>query len=209
MKPRRRLRHLGGISREYSYAMQECLERASAGSPEVQRREVLVCVTLAVSLVETFWNAFAQYLILQAEYRHASEQIGNDLRKRRGLEQKLEKWPALLFGARFDPSSEPMQRFAKVRIRRNALMHFTSPPGALTIAGQSILMTETNIYDNLTLHDGVEAANAAYAVIAHLLALAVSDDRQIEVEMHYWTGTISAREPREASHPPPAADRTR
>lgn len=190
MTPNKHFRHLGGISREYSYSMQEALQRAAQSADgDQQRREILVSITLAVSMVETFWNALAQRLILLPQYEHARKSISDSLHRPFPLKRKLDQWPAVLFGKRFDSQSREVQRFHDVRELRNALMHFRGEPGVLNLAGQGILMTDTTVYDQLTLAKGVEAANAAWGVIKYFLSLVHPTDRETEIEMHYWTGT--------------------
>lgn len=190
MTPNKHFRHLGGISREYSYSMQEALQRAAQSTDgDQKRREILVSITLAVSMVETFWNALAQRLILLPEYQHAGLQVTSYLRERRSLERKLRELPPLLFGKRFDMQAVEVVAFDGVRSLRNELMHFQGNPAMLTLAGQSVLMTDTTIYEQLTIERGVEAANAAYGAIRYLLAIVHPTDREAELEMQYWTGT--------------------
>jgi hypothetical protein len=53
------------------------------------------------------------------------------------------------------------------------------------------LPEQASFYDELALQDGVDAANAACGLINYFVRLVHVSDKETEMEMSYWTGTVA------------------
>jgi len=199
-KERRTLSTPNRMVRRYS----ECLQRLdlaiqSQEEGDIQKENVALCIFLAVTVVESFLNLFFRILIEQPEHLVHRDRILNDLRSRKSLDKKLQNWPKLLFGRPWDLASGPGKRFADLKEKRNALMHFNSSHESVTeIAGVLIHgLADTGAFDSLRRDDADLAVRIAEDSICDLLRLSGQSDGEIKAGLQLWTGRFTAMGPLE------------
>lgn len=174
----------------------EMLRRAVGRCHELQegrqlRQEVAVAIILAVTTVEAFMNVFFRVLVEESGYRQHKATVLKDLSPPfLSLEKKWKKWPREILGEPMGSASGPGKRFVELKNRRNRLMHFTSSHDTIDLPDNVKIegLPRTDVLDDLTLDDAVDALNTAeWAIAAVLRAGGVPEDL-IPKNLHFWTG---------------------
>ncbi len=119
--------------------------------PDTHKQEAAVVVFLAVTVVEVFLTIFFRVLVSEERHRAHRDRLLRDLDSRVTLRQKLRTWPRTILGVELDESDGLGAEFHRLRLLRNALMHFTSTHETLDpIPGVRINgLADTSIYDTL------------------------------------------------------------
>src|SRR5688572_7538836 len=96
---------LGSISMIVSHYFQ-CVRRLVADAEHVdadlQRENAALSIILAVSAIEAFLNIWFRTFSKEPQYAAHRTRILCDLRRQRGVREKLKEWPALFFPHGYD-----------------------------------------------------------------------------------------------------------
>ena len=161
--------------------------------PNDIRRQVALTVLLSVTAVETFVNIYFRLLVSQDAFKNYERRIINDLKHRISLEEKLVKWPKLLFGREFDQSKGIGQEFKELKDLRNKLMHFTTSHETLKIGEIEIHgLSDISFYHKLTTEDSLRAETVAHRTMAEVIRLSGKSEEEVKAEMLRYTGWPAA-----------------
>ncbi len=179
----------------YSQTLRRCVARVHATEDGTQQRqEIVVCILLAVTLVEAFLNVYFRILVSNEEFTSHCGWLLEDLRRRRSLDHKIEVWPELILRKRLDFSTGAARDFKVLKERRNALMHFTSSHITLDALGDLTFhgLADTSAFDELTAAHAADALEAAEGIICEIWRLRGIPEESLPHMLHQWTGRMAA-----------------
>ncbi len=173
----------------------ECLKRQIRRVPTddtdaVQKQELALALFLAVSVVETFVNAFFRVVIEEDDYRVHRERVLKDIQRRASLEAKIKEWPKKVLGHRLDPSTPNVKRFLDLKNHRNALMHFVSSHETIELPGPVYIhgMVDMTAFETLSPENAAEypaiIRNFAFEIFA---ARGIAEERLLH-SFQRWFG---------------------
>lgn len=141
----------------------ECLKRQIRRVPtdetdRVQKQELALALFLAVSVVETFINAFFRVVVEEDGFRVHRKRVLKDIERRASLEAKIKEWPKKVLGSRLDSSAPNVKRFLELKNHRNALMHFVSSHEIIELPGPVYVhgMADMSAFETLSLESAAE-----------------------------------------------------
>lgn len=173
----------------------ECLKRQIRRVPSdepgaVKKQEIALALFLAVSVVETFINAFFRVVVEEDDYRVHRERVLKDIERRVSLEAKIKEWPKKVLGRRLDHSTPNVKRFLDLKNHRNALMHFVSSHETVELPGPVYIhgMADMSVFETLSPESAAE-----YPAIIKNFAFEIFTARGIAEErlphsFHRWFG---------------------
>jgi hypothetical protein len=189
---RRSLSAPNGVVWDYFLSLR-LLEQGArqATSPELVRQQTALALIMSVTVVEVFLNLWFRVRVEERSEPAHRLSLKKDLRDRKSLESKLKTWPKRYLGHELDMMSGPGKRFAEVKRKRNAIVHFTTTHEDIDIADVRLRgMADTTEYDLLTMDDATSALRAALELIAEIFTLAGLAEDELKNAMHAWTGAI-------------------
>jgi hypothetical protein len=180
------------------------LERIAARVPQIgdpieQRDEIALAFFLAVAAVEAFVNVFFRVLVDEpgGDYISKKGLVLTDLDESepggpKGLKYKLNNWPPKILGKSLAWQTGIARDFEELRLRRNALMHFTSAHETVQIPGNVYIygLVNTAAYDELNALDAAKAHSVATGMVEELLRLTGIPEEHIPHGLHQWTGKV-------------------
>jgi|Cruoilmetagenom7_1024161.scaffolds.fasta_scaffold71042_1 hypothetical protein len=175
----------------YYECLQRQIRRVPTDEPDrVQKQELALALFLAVSVVETFINAFFRVVVEEDGFRTHRDRVLKDIERRRSLDAKIKKWPENVLGVRLDESTANVKRFLDLKNHRNALMHFVSShesielPGPLYVHG----MADMSAFQALSLEQAVEYPEIIRRFVFEIfLARGITEER-LPHAFHQWFG---------------------
>jgi len=169
------LRWPGAMVSVYYRALdRQCDDAANCGDLEVIREHATVAIMLAVTMVETFLNAYCQQVGMRLqEPMQLAALSGRDP----GLEPKLARWPTLFLGQPLDETGVAWRGFDALRQRRNALMHFRAGSVSVRLGPQAVPIVDMSSFDKLTAADAELARRQALRLMEALLLIGARGDR--------------------------------
>jgi len=157
-----------------------------------RKQDIALGILLAVATVEAFLNTFFRRLVENPPYSQHRQLVLDDLdeaQRPRGLRSKLGYWPPTILGKSLAWQSGVAKAFDELRLRRNALMHFTSSHESLTLPGLQVQgLAATDAYDDLDEGQLRNALDVAYGMVAEILRLSGVEEEKMFQAMIYWTG---------------------
>ena len=98
----------------------ECLKRQINRIPEnendrTQKQEIVLALFLAVSVVETFINAFFRVVVDENEFKIHKDKFIQDITKRISLDGKLKEWPKTILGRPLDFDTPNVKTFVDLK----------------------------------------------------------------------------------------------
>ncbi len=152
-------------------------------------QDAALCVILAVTGVEIFLNTYFLIMINEEPYKHAKEQILNDLMRQASLDKKIKEWPEKVLGKKIQLNSGIGLEFTNLKKLRNKLVHFSSSYETFKFSGATIIgLADTTVYDSLDTNSALKALEIAEQFICEVFRLRGIEDRNICHELHSWTG---------------------
>ena len=153
-----------------------------------RRQNTALCVLLAVTAVEAFFNLYFQVLVTASPYSEHEQSIRHWLSKPRSLDAKITEWPKRIFKQPIDMSTGIGKRFADLKRLRNKLMHFSDLQKSVPIAGTHIHnFSDITFYENLKDSDAWNAYHTALRFIVEVLKLEGGTDEALAVRTVRWT----------------------
>jgi hypothetical protein len=173
---------------EYYAIIQRLTARLDPSDEKAYRQDIALCILLAVTAVESFFNLFFQVLVTRPEYSTHDSFIQNSLKRRHSLEYKINHWPKRVFNKHVDMSTGVGKRFAQLKDLRNKLMHFGDVHRELDIAGTKLHnFTDTTFYQVLEDKDAWKALHTSLLFIVEVLKLVSKDQNQLAGLTVQWT----------------------
>ena len=173
----------------------ECLKRQIRRVPPdasdtVQKQELALALFLAVSVVETFINAFFRVVIEEDDYRIHRERVLKDIERRASLEAKIKEWPKKVLGKRLDPSAPNVKRFLDMKNHRNALMHFVSSHETIELPGPVYIhgMADMSAFETLSLESAAEYPEIIRNFAFEIFAARGIAEEWLPHSFHRWFG---------------------
>ena len=153
------------------------------------RKFAVLCIFLAVTVVETFLNVYFRVLVSNDAFKQHQVRIIEDLDTRKSLEYKISNWPKLLFNREFDQTKGVGKGFKELKDLRNKLMHFTSSHESLKINNFELKgLSDISFYHNLSVDDAHTADLIAIKTITELIRLSGVSEEQLSATLVHWTG---------------------
>jgi hypothetical protein len=180
----------------------ECLHRQIRRVPVyedgTQKQELVLVVFLAVTVVETFINAFFRVLIEEAQFATHRERIIRDLAKRVSLDEKIRRWPKLIFGKPLEPANNDIRAFFDLKDIRNSLMHFVSSHETVELPGPIILrgMADVTAYESLSPRYCRECPAVIRAFAYQVFILRGLETELLPHAFHSWFGEPPSNRPK-------------
>ena len=157
----------------------------------VQKEDVATCVFLAITVIEAFVNIFFRIVVSEQQFNGHEQRVLKDLSCRKGLDNKIRKWPEDILGRSIDWTCGIGKEFMDLKDLRNSLMHFTSSHSKLEINGIHIHgLSDTSIFDALSAEKAVTALAVAEGVIAEILRIRGYPEEEVKHGLHLWTGKV-------------------
>lgn len=160
-----------------------------------QRDQIVLAMVLSVTAVEAFINLYFRTLVEDTKYTQHRSMVIEGLTAKAaggkpiGLKSKLDDWPPKVLGKSFAWQSGMAHDFDTLRLRRNALMHFSSSYEAIQVPGLRIEgVANTACYDDLVPADAIDALRLAQGMLEEVFRLAGESEKTIPQHMHFWTG---------------------
>jgi len=150
------------------------------------KQKTVLCIFLAVNLIETFINSY---------FRLIAEKINDPVKKsklileinKEGLEWKVKNWPFL---KEIDYGQGTGQRFIKLKDLRNGLMHYKPTYEKVrTFDGEVEGLTDTKIYDHLEKDQAVDFLAIVEDFIGEILRFNIKGVNQYG--LGFWLGKVS------------------
>ena len=157
----------------------------------IKKQDTSVCVILSVTIVEVFMNVYFRVLISEEQYKHAEEEILNDLNMKISLDKKINKWPNLIFGEKIDFGSGAGQKFSMLKKLRNSLVHFSSTHETFKYPGIIINgMADTSSYESLAEVSPKETIEIAENFLCEIFKMRGVKENDLCHSLHSWTGKV-------------------
>ena len=180
---------IGMIVSHYFQCVRRLVADAKHVDADLQRENAALSIILAVSAIEAFLNIWFRTFSKEPQYAAHRARILCDLRRQRGVREKLKEWPALFFPQGYDFSCGTPQRMLALIDRRNELLHFSTNEDALELPGIVIKdLVDVSAYSSLTLGDGREALTVCEDIIRGFFELQQLPPEQVAAGVHLWTG---------------------
>lgn len=179
-----------GVVWEYCLSLR-LLEQGArqASSSDLARQQTVLAIIMSVTVIEVFLNLWFRVRVEERNELEHCLSLKKDLRERKSLEFKLKSWPKRYLGHELDLMSGPGKRFAEVKRKRNAIVHFTSTHEDFDIENIHFRgMADTTEYDFLTVDDATNALKATLELIAEIFKLAGVTENEIQNLLRSWTG---------------------
>jgi hypothetical protein len=154
------------------------------------REDAALCIILAVTGVEVFFNVYFRVCVSQAQYNHAEALVLRDLESQASLDRKIRAWPTHVFGVGIELGNGIGQRFIELKERRNGLVHFASThetiqlPKSISIHG----LADISFYNSLDALFAAHALRTAEQFICEVFRLQGVKEEQLRHSLHAWTG---------------------
>ena len=159
---------------------------------EERKQDIALCIILSITAIEAFVNVYFRVVVSEPGFEQHLRRVQSDLKGQSSLPGKLEMWPRLIFGMKFDFMTEPGKSFDSLRKHRNDLIHFKSTHQTISFPGVSIHgLADISAFDALLPSDADNAVHVAEAVIAKLFKLRGIPAEQVPHMVHGWTGKLS------------------
>ncbi len=157
----------------------------------VLKQDAVLCIMLAVTVVEAFLNTFFRVIVGEPDFAQHKPRVLADLDRRRSLDHKLRNWPGDILGEPLDFTAPVPKAFLTLKERRNALMHFTSSHETVRLPGIEIQgLADTSVLDTLALRDAVNALQVAEDMVCELIRLRGTPEDKLPHALHLWTGRV-------------------
>jgi len=158
---------------------------------EEKKQDIALCIFMAVTTVEAFFNIYFRILIDEDPFSKNRERILSDLERKKSLDYKIKNWPKMVFNKKLNLSDGYPSNFLNLKDLRNRLVHFVSSYETVTIPGISIQgLADTAALDNLELKDAISSHEIAAGMLKEIFILRGMSDNQIRGAIHLWTGCI-------------------
>lgn len=168
-----------------------CYRTENSAYDNHKKQDAALCVILAVTGVEVFFNVYFRVLVSEQPYEYAKRRILDDLKRRRSLDRKLKSWPRIVLGKKLNLGSGVGRDFMKLKELRNGLMHFSSSHESIEVLGLAIHgLADTTDYESLDEHAAVKALDTAENLICEVFRLRGADDTDLCHGLHSWTGKL-------------------
>lgn len=156
-----------------------------------KKQDAALCVILAVTGVEVFFNVYFRVLVSEQSYKHAKQRLLDDLKRHCSLDRKLRSWPLVVFGHELDFRSDVGQKFMRLKELRNSLVHFSSSHESIELPGLAIHgLADTTAFESLDENIAIEALNTAECLICEIFKLRGTEDKDLQHGLHAWTGKL-------------------
>ena len=173
----------------------ECLKRQIRRVPmdecdRVQKQELVLALFLAVSVVETFINAFFRVVVEEDGFHAHRERVLKDIKRRCSLEAKIKKWPGKVLGVPLDESTENVKRFLDLKNHRNALMHFVSSHESIELPGHVYVrgMADMSAFQSLSVEQAAEYPEIIKRFAFEIFLARGITEEQLPHAYHQWFG---------------------
>ncbi len=159
-----------------------------------QKDLVVEAIVFGATAVEAFINIYFQTLVSDPKFAKFRALLEEDLyptdgSRPKGLDHKLRHWPPKILGKSFAWQKDPAEGFAKLRERRNELVHFRSQAHTIEFGGHRIAgLADTSCYDELVLSDAEASLDLAEAMLKETFRLSGASASSIGGMFHLWTG---------------------
>jgi len=137
----------------FNMALAEAINRAQMADGTQMKREIMLSVLLANTVIETFLNAYFRVVVSEASHQHHESTFLAQTAKPFPLARKIHDWPKKYLGTAIDENSPALKQVEKLRNLRNELGHFTSSHESLNVGGVIRIngLSNITIFDQLTL----------------------------------------------------------
>jgi hypothetical protein len=180
---------IGMIVSHYFQCMRRLVADAKNADEALQRENAALSIILAVSAIEAFLNIWFRTFSQEPQYAVHRARILSDLKRQRGVRDKLKEWPPLFFPQGYDFSCGAPQRMLALIDRRNKLLHFSTNEDSIELPDIVIEgLVDVSAYSSLTLEDASEALTVCEDIIRGFFELQQLPPEQVAAGIHLWTG---------------------
>jgi len=169
--------------------MRHATRIANMQSDDVVRQDVVLCVFMAIAIVETFINCHFRNLIEDEKHKHCRDRILKDLKSNTPLDRKLKQWPKLLFNRGLDLNDPAVKRFMNLKKLRNDLTHFTNSYDTFEAPGLEIRgLADISAFQDLSPKAAMDSVEIVFECIGHILLICGTPDDEVKHAQHLWLG---------------------
>jgi hypothetical protein len=160
-----------------------------APSPELERQATVLAIVMAVTACEVFLNLWFRVHVENLGPSANRALLLKELNSKISLHSKLAQWPQRYLSAPLDLRSGAAGEFIELKSLRNSIVHFTTAYESIDIGDHTFHgMTNTSVYDSLSVKEAVSALRVAENLVGEIFRLAGVEEERIPIALQAWTG---------------------